>query len=580
MADKNGRQYKLGFSTGWWTASGRSPELVGLGAKMGYGVFFGVDVLQIDLETIQEFNEPNVDYQIKKVKQDLGLDVGIHALINEQDALETADRKFWEISHRNAVVTIRKAVDHGLSFVNFHLSLNPQLIMRESQLRPFGHTYQVVGPDGYPLYKLGDRYSQTKEEIKQWLPRQTFADADVLDKAEKRETEDAKKKAEKDLQNWLKGDEFSKRKKEISDYVKSIGAGKKEADQAINNEIERARQQFIQARLREASERFREDKNFQYELWKESQLARYFIEAGEIGAYLIVAHHMWTQREPLWMNIVGDKSPRYAYENLHQKFNAAVAAFYLKGHLTIKNDPFDFNKKHLGGMSIVEFANKNKIRLTFEVPHVGNPGAAEEGKYRLFDPRDSQYFIRDIGSPYIGLCIDIEHMLSQGLNPGEVFTDSKLFGDFGSMVHVIHVGKPIGYGGTAHIPIPMGSLAQEALYEWLYLLRKRGFKSGYIIYERGGGDTPLKVVEQSIHAIRLIGEYLEQGIDPKELPEKFYGMSEMNDDRYKQQLVAVRDHAWDPLKGLVIIPEEEHTFLSRAAVEKGKAEEWKRAKFR
>src|SRR3989338_10257564 len=107
------------------------------------------------------------------------------------------------------------------------------------------------------------------------------------------------------------------------------------------------------------------------------------------------------------------------------------------------------------------------------------------------------------------------------------------------------------------------------------MLRQRGFREGYIIYERGGGDSPAKVVEQSIQVIRYIKENLQKGIPPEELPESFYGISEMNEAKYKMQLVAIKEHAWDPLKGLLVIPEEEHTFLSRAAIEKGKAEEWK-----
>jgi len=41
-----------------------------------------------------------------------------------------------------------------------------------------------------------------------------------------------------------------------------------------------------------------------------------------------------------------------------------------------------------------------------------------------------------------------------------------------------------------------------------------------------------------------------------------------------------RDHAWDPLEGLLTIPEEKHTFLSKSAVEKQKAEVWDKRRFR
>ncbi|MEM7821799.1 MAG: hypothetical protein QXX38_03260 [Candidatus Aenigmatarchaeota archaeon] len=36
----------------------------------------------------------------------------------------------------------------------------------------------------------------------------------------------------------------------------------------------------------------------------------------------------------------------------------------------------------------------------------------------------------------------------------------------------------------------------------------------------------------------------------------------------------MREHAFDPLRGLIAMPEETHGFFGRAAVEKRKAEEW------
>src|SRR3989338_1896200 len=105
-------KYTIGFSTGWWNVQ-RSPELVGLAAKIGYGATFGVGMLQIDLETIQEFLEPYMSQQVKRVQKELGLEVGLHALIGEHDALESAERRNWELAHRNAVVTVKRATELG-----------------------------------------------------------------------------------------------------------------------------------------------------------------------------------------------------------------------------------------------------------------------------------------------------------------------------------------------------------------------------------------------------------------------------------------------------------------------------------
>ena len=143
--------YKIGFTPGWWHIA-KEPGLVGFARKMGYGATFGVDTLQIDLETIFEFLEPNVHYKIKRIKEELGITIGLHALAGEHDSLESGDRRNWMISHRNLVSMIKNAKEVGIEFIVIHLSSTPQFIMRERELRPFGHTYQVVGPDGKPFW--------------------------------------------------------------------------------------------------------------------------------------------------------------------------------------------------------------------------------------------------------------------------------------------------------------------------------------------------------------------------------------------------------------------------------------------
>ena len=43
----------------------------------------------------------------------------------------------------------------------------------------------------------------------------------------------------------------------------------------------------------------------------------------------------------------------------------------------------------------------------------------------------------------------------------------------------------------------------------------------------------------------------------------------------------MREHYWDPLKGMLSVPEEEYTFFSKAALDKGKKpEEFKKEELR
>ena len=73
--------YKVGISTGWWRIA-KTPELLGMAAKIAYGATAGVTFVQIDLETTSEFLEPGLDYQVKRVKE-LGMEIGVHAEVGE-----------------------------------------------------------------------------------------------------------------------------------------------------------------------------------------------------------------------------------------------------------------------------------------------------------------------------------------------------------------------------------------------------------------------------------------------------------------------------------------------------------------
>ena len=116
-------------------------------------------------------------------------------------------------------------------------------------------------------------------------------------------------------------------------------------------------------------------------------------------------------------------------------------------------------------------------------------------------------------------------------------------------------------------------------------MKKKGWRDGYIMFERGGGRTgkgalPQEVFEDTVTALRWIVTFLDRDVKPEELPPEFYGISLQNEPVFKRQLVAMREHAWDPLEGLLSVPEEKHTFLGKSAVDKGKAQEWEKRKFR
>ncbi|MBI5060958.1 MAG: hypothetical protein HZB67_01445 [Candidatus Aenigmarchaeota archaeon] len=565
--------YKIGVSSGWWKIE-RPPELLGIPMKVGgFGATLGTDFIQVDLETTSEFYEPQLKERVMRLKKELGMEMGLHAEIGEMTSLESGERRIWEQSHIRLCETVKNAAELGMVFINMHMSHSLQMYQREPQLKPFGHTYQVVDPYGKPLKYLAESSPHAKAELmKHMTPRAGVYDEDVFEKKMGALKQEAGKNIESDFNNYLNSRDYKDIKTQY-DAAVSSGRLSNELAQAELARIAGVEREKITYRWDRWLQQQQYNPEFLYEAWKESRFGQYFIEWGEIGAYFVVAAHMHGSGDPLWTAVCNGKDPTDAYSFNQPGFNAAVAMRYIEGHLTANNE---INKKILGGKTILQWLNEKKLYLNFEIPEIDQPGM--EGLSRLYNPLDFYHLVKKLGSPFVKICIDFEHMISNKMEPEKIISSAP--GDFGKYVNLFHLGKPIPYFGTAHAQIPVPSRSMEILYKWLYMMRQKGFADGYMIYERGSGKNPQEVVQKSVLALRNIAENLGKGIAPVELPETFYGISEQNKDMFARQLTAVREHAWDPLTGLLVRPEETHTFRSRTAVEKGKAEEWKRARFR
>ena len=578
--------YKVGISSGFWNIA-KDPNLLGLAQKAGgFGATGGIQFNQVDLETISEFTEPRLKENIAKIKKDLGLELGLHGEIGETAGFESAIRKTWEQVHYRLAYTLKNAAEMGFIYVNYHLSTNLQVQQEEDRLKSFGHQYQVVSPAGIPLADFIRDKTQTKEFAGKLIINPSFSiDAETRDKYTKILEEKAEKEVAAEVENFRNGEDFRKTKEAYEEYVRSGRITQEEARRRIENEIEnyrtdQRRRKFseIQQKLGLSRDDSHGDPEIIYKMWGESQFGKYFVNFGEIGAYWLIARYMIEIGDPMWTNVVKTSSVQDAYNSHVKEFNEAVAMKYIEGHMTVKDHPH--NKKFLDGMSALEYAKAKGVKLLFENPEAGQ---GREGLYRLYDFRSAYHLAKKLHSSAFMFCVDFEHMMAQNLNPYDVIKD--LPNDFGKHIFLFHLGEPKPYFGTAHIPIPLGSQAQEVLYKWIYDIRKKGFDSGYVIFERGGGRagnsrSSFEVFEHSVWVLRQIAKYLEQDMKPEELPLEFFGISEQNKEVYARELVTIREHAYDPLKDVFIIPEEEHTFLGRAAVEKGKTEQWGRRKFR
>ncbi|MFA4819362.1 MAG: hypothetical protein WC613_00210 [Candidatus Aenigmatarchaeota archaeon] len=561
--------YTVGISTGFWRVA-RDPALLGLAQKIGgLGATGGIRFVQLDLESVAEFYEPEVKVQVKRMKDKLGmLFVGLHGEIGELMALDSAEKRIWDQTHRRLCQTARYAADLGFFYVNIHMSNKQVISFTEAQHRTQGYFYPVVGPDGKGLQSIIMGNTKIYDEAKKHIPMHTITRSNTFNEEYKKLQQEKLKQLPEILEHIAE--------RELERYPPEQRTD--ELKKAIKKQHEdKARQDLLD----QASNTAYRDERFQFDVWLKlgnSEAEKYQLDDGEWGAFHLVAHWMKEKGDSYWTNIAGGKDPQSLYFENENAFCAAVASKYIEGHFTLKDNPA--NREFLDGMSIKEWCEAKNLYMLTENPESGE-GA--EGLYRLFRPEHYYYTIKHINSPKIKICLDFEHMVSQGLDPDVEL--KKLPDDFGKMVVLFHLGQPVPYGGTAHIPVSRGSLAQEQIYRWLYLMKKKGWKDGYVLFERGGGRTgkgalPQEVFEDTVTALRWIVTFLERDVKPEDLPPEFYGISLQNEPVFARQLVAMREHAWDPLEGLLSVPEEKHTFLGKTAVDKGKGQEWEKRKFR
>ena len=282
---------------------------------------------------------------------------------------------------------------------------------------------------------------------------------------------------------------------------------------------------------------------------------------------------------------------------------AAVASKYIQGHLFVKDewamdtlpewlykigafvkeDMVPFNNE-----SIYDYAERGgsfgkPIQIFVETEQPGNDAIA--GKLRIMKGKHHVILVKSIveyaadlirkGGPDIikrkqgpykdifSYNIDFEHLSANLIDPVE---DAKSLdeGD-GRHIRMLHVNAPRPYKGQ-HGPIFLLSDEMFVLYEWMWELRKKGMKNAYFIVEMGSYG-----IAQSALAFRKFAMALENDIPPDKLPAEFFGIDEAL--LAEQQRVLI-EHAYDPLEGMLLHPEEKHTFLGNAAKEKGRIAEW------
>ncbi|NIM47175.1 MAG: hypothetical protein GTN40_03390 [Candidatus Aenigmarchaeota archaeon] len=507
--------YTIGFSSGMFyiVDTKEKEQYLTMPRKFFQGAIEGVNFTQVDIESVTEFKEPFLKEGMERMKN-LGMRLGFHGesyamggVEKPIGMLDSCIEMHYTHAHERLIEHIEGCGKLGGEYVNIHPSETTPFIKLGRDLQPA----KLVDPWGRSL----DIFLKENKKILEW----------AIDAASK---------------NVITATHLRRYARAFLDHYLLERRGKEK--EPITKE---------------------EEKRLVKEAWKNALFE--FVNSNDLEygaekiAYYIIAKWMQENKDPLWKDIVGKYIPDKKLIEKHREWVPAVSCKYIWGHFNPRDSRFKDPKPLL---------KKYGMYFVFE-SQMGSAGL--EGLYRLTRPRDMIFLCKNIGSKWVGVCFDFEHVLSQNIKPKEEI-ESIPYG-MANYIKVCHLGWPTPHV-PAHMPIPVGSEAHIYLYERLFELRKKGFKKGYLIFERaaaGRGSTIL--------ALRLIKHFLEKDVPPKELPLRFFGMSEKGPD-IKRQEVAVREHFFDPLKGMLIVPEEEYTFLSSAATKKGKAEVWKKEKYR
>jgi hypothetical protein len=507
--------YVIGFSSGFYSVAeaAEKESLMTMPRKMFKGAIEGVNFTQVDMESITELNEPYLKEGINRMKK-LGIGLGFHGESyamgggeKPMGMLDSSIEADYIHSHDRLIQHIIGCGGLGGKYVNIHPSETTPYIRLAKDLQPA----KLVDPWGRPLRK----FLEENTKIFDWA-------VDAVNRGIITATHLPSYRSyyRKEVE-----EEIGKEKEKLTEEerIKIVREGDKRAIAAF----------FDSSELEYGAERI---------------------------SYMIIAKWMQQNKDYLWGSIVGKKIEDEKLDSKSREWVPAVAAKYVWGH---------FNPKDTGRYKDPKpLLQKYGIYFVFET-QMGSAGV--EGLFRLMRPRDMAFLCRSIGSQWVAVCFDFEHVLSQNIEPKKEI-ESIPYG-MASYIKVCHLGWPTPHV-PAHMPIPIGSEAHMYLYDVLFDLRKKGMKDAWFIYERASAAR-----ESTILAMRMLKKFLEKDVPLKQLPLEFFGMDPKGPD-FKRQEVTIRDHFMDPIKGMMVVPEEEYTFLSKAATEKGKAELWKKEQFR
>lgn len=600
---------RVGTSSGIYYAA-RDVELYSAIRKVGYTLTRGGAAMEIAVDVAHEVNYTQ-GREIRHIAKKQGVQLNLHGDLQVPFCIP--ERGEWRDAHDRLTKSIRSAILLGAHYVNFHACLNIWLELMTYTGRKLSASY-CDGEGNFWTSIMKD------EKTLEWFTRKKSEEYQISifspDEQRKISTEttlEITRQFSELLANRLK--KIGLPDDLITAIITSNRAlGRDDEETArvreIINDVNEEQQEKRSVISKEVYFRNIKKKILNDEPWFREELRE---GVGMLDGYHVMAHHMYFTQDPLWVamaNQYKDTLAKYEYvtgdpdwlerswrkaeaandREYKEFFYAAVGAKFLEGHL---KKAWEWLHKEFIPKEIPQMAeNKEEAKELTEIAKnliigLENPDAREThhaGLYYLFRYKQIYAAVKTIRKTLktdkLFMVLDHEHVATQGIDALE---ESRRFilktPDFGALTISCHSNHPNPL--QPHAPLELGDVV---LYELIYNLRVTGFgvgkQPGYMIFERGGGQDPFV---KSIDALRLMAQFLEKDppVPVDKLPLEFFGMKGLTGGDVQRQEQIVREHAFEPMKDLLEIPEEEWTMLSQTVIKKGKRPEvWKRGEFR
>jgi hypothetical protein len=625
--------FKVGVTSGIYYAA-RTEELSSAVRKLGYTLTRGTSVIELAQDVPHEvtFTEGR---EIRHIVRKQEVDLLMHGSLTIPMGMP--ERSDWRDAQDHLEKSTRSAVHGGCVYVNFHACLQIWLELITYAGRKL--TMSFCDHEG----RFISHILKENAKLREWFIKEKgdLYLTDILDRDKRvKLTSGINLEAEK----WRK-ERIAERLREILDksLPDMIPIGPNRAipkSEYIEDKVRDALTTGVPSRtglpvdtqITDMFENVRAEASAKSAEIEDRHIAKIldeFLSKGEkwyneelravvgiIDGYHIMAHHMFFTEDLLWKEMSRMYKQDLAGYNLNPKdlmsltkawkkaeekndkrfkefYYGVVAAKYMEGHMKklltwmndsqkgllseFKNLPEKTAEQRRDKKELLE--GVRKLNICIETPDARDSQHA--GMHLLWSPRQIYAAIKairqNLKTDKVWMLMDFEHAATQGVDPiREMEEVIKIAPDFGEYVMAVHSNYPNPMHG--HDILELGDVV---IYTLLWYLRKTGFgkkRVGYLIFERGGAKDPYA---KSVEVLRNAARYLEQDIPPENLPTEYFGVKGPVAGGYKRQEQIVKDHAWEPLKDLLEMPEEEWTAMSQAAIKKGrKPESWKKGELR